>query len=295
MKNFKNIIFTAVAVVSVGIFAVSTMQAVAKAEDAKAEDLAKFIKTSGFADGDLASFARFGSPELKKKFEQAPDEFDKADVEKLIEKKLQEIKTKHFVLEVPFFTDNLKVDGDNGGVRLVVPIKFVQLQSFRDLKALKVKGGMVKGIECTGFTLCHPLVSPQYAGVIDSSISDIDDPILGKRFADEGKISLYLKGDRTGRILLFKITSGLDVIKKIVRSKDKFRIRIEISDIGFEPEMKGELYYFYKTLKSEDFISANVDTPKEGDEDPSIWVTRGKEDSSHVTAKIVSVELVETK
>ncbi|MDR0611705.1 MAG: hypothetical protein LBG58_16475 [Planctomycetaceae bacterium] len=261
--------------------------------------LATFIKESGFNDDDTESLLRFGTPALKKQYEDA-DEFDREDIQKKIKNKQDEIKSLHFFIEVPYFTDELNVDGDNTNVRLVIPVKYFNnlgyVQKFDVLRKLEFKNKIFEKASFDNFTFCHPLVKPQYAGIINELITDIDVD-LGKQLAEEGEKAIYMKANPKQSILLFSAVGTKEAVKNIVRQKDAYRVRIELTNLYFIKQMDmPEIYYFYSLLKKERYISSKVSISNDTDtKQPDVWVTNGTKKIPAISADITKIEFIETK
>ncbi|MDR1478622.1 MAG: hypothetical protein LBJ00_06735, partial [Planctomycetaceae bacterium] len=133
------------------------------------ELLNDFIKKSGFKD--TVDLLRFGTPELKQKDDKA-DEFDREGIKNDIKTETAKIKSRYFYVEVPYFTDELKVDGDNTSVRLVVPFNILKKLDNLEIKGIEFKNSMFKKASFKNWPLCHHLVNPQYAIVNNSCYAE---------------------------------------------------------------------------------------------------------------------------
>jgi hypothetical protein len=259
--------------------------------------LTTFITKSGFDKDDVVSLLRFGTPALKEQYKEA-DEFDRGDIVKTIKKKQDEIKSQHFFIEIPYFTDELKVESDNASVRLVVPVKYFNWGNIKNVQELAQLGLESKLFEKVSFdiTYCHPLVEPQYAGIIDKLMTDVN-PNLGSQLAEEGEKAIYMEGNLECPILLISVVSTKETIKNIVRQKDQYRIKIELTGLYFVEQIDmPHVYYYYGALKREKYISPKISFDKEkDDEQPDVWVTRGKEKMFKICADITEVKFIETE
>ncbi|MDR2346255.1 MAG: hypothetical protein LBE18_09330 [Planctomycetaceae bacterium] len=271
--------------------------------DKASVDLAAFITKSGFKKDDVVSLLRFGTPDLKKQYENA-DEFDREEIMKTIKKKQDEIKSKQFFIEIPYFTDEIKIEGDKASARLVIPIiyfNFCQRLNNREfvdklLIKLKLENKIFESTSFEEFTYCHPLVKPQYAVIINELMTQLEVNI-GKELAEEGGKAIYLKTNLGCPILLYNVSGTKEAIKNIVRQKEQYRIKIELTGLYFVETIElASFYYYYSELKSKRFISVNVHFPEEDDsKEPDIWMSRAKEKVSKIWADITEIKFIDTK
>jgi WD40 repeat protein len=224
----------------------------------KAESLVSYyLKEAKFEENELGNFVQYGTKSLQDQFKNA-DEFDKAALKKQITDKQNEIRSKKYVLRLPYTTTNIEVSDTNASVELIVPLPlFVRGIFINGIKNNAPDTGVSKG----GDTSLTNSVQRVFASEVGEY--DTDKKLYGTRASflkKDGTISacqpwevpqilnnngvIYWEETRYS-ILHILVSDKTETVKKMVRQKENYEVRISLSGLFWgHPKSHGWFRHF---------------------------------------------------